>query len=177
MCCKQESQCSNGFMIKHAAQADAAACLRGRYSIDHCLYVAVAYCGSYSAARAERARDAMTAMGISLNAGCFGKLNVGIPLFSCVMPIFRWGPIPCVRARKCQQAALFLLLHTASIKQGSHSPCCLIGPSPPPMSPDLTPHCVTFQNEPLCGAELHAPAGRWPLLHAWWAWPAALWRV
>ena len=86
--------------------------LHGRYSIDHCLYVAVAYCGSYSAGRAERARDAMTAMGISLNAGCFGKLNVGIPLFSCVMPIFRWGPSACVRASASKQGS-FLLLHTA----------------------------------------------------------------
>ncbi|KAK9839811.1 hypothetical protein WJX81_003463 [Elliptochloris bilobata] len=59
------------------------------YSIDHCLYVAVAYCGSYSASRNDRTRDAMTAMGISVNAGCFGKLNVGVPLFSCIMPVFR----------------------------------------------------------------------------------------
>lgn len=60
-----------------------------RWSVDHCLYVATAFCGNYSANRADKTRDAMTAMGISINAGCFGKLNVGIPLFSCVMPVFR----------------------------------------------------------------------------------------
>ena len=100
--------CNNSRFMDILCQADAAACLRGRYSIDHCLYVAVAYCGSYSAGRAERARDAMTAMGISLNAGCFGKLNVGIPLFSCVMPIFRWGP----RRMRAAKQMRVLLLHT-----------------------------------------------------------------
>ena len=37
--------------------------------MDHCLYVATAFCGNYSAKRADKTRDAMTAMGISINAG------------------------------------------------------------------------------------------------------------
>jgi len=61
-----------------------------RYSVDQCLYVAMAYCGSYSQTRGDKTRDALTAMGISINAGSFGMLNVGIALFSCVMPVL--GP-------------------------------------------------------------------------------------
>jgi hypothetical protein len=76
-----------------------------RYSVDQCLYVAMAYCGSYSQTRGGKTRDALTAMGISMNAGSFGMLNVGIALFSCVMPVFR-SARPPARSRLSARCAL-----------------------------------------------------------------------
>ncbi len=94
-----------------------------RYSVDQCLYVAMAYCGSYSATRGDKTRDALTAMGISINAGSFGMLNVGIALFSCVMPVFR-SAHPPARSRLPRE----LCADLPACKRSSLRPWCTSSP-------------------------------------------------
>ncbi len=95
-----------------------------RYSVDQCLYVAMAYCGSYSQTRGDKTRDALTAMGISINAGSFGMLNVGIALFSCVMPVFRSARLPVHSGLLTGRCALIASLHEAVVHMQSVQRAC-----------------------------------------------------
>ncbi|KAK9807022.1 hypothetical protein WJX72_010837 [[Myrmecia] bisecta] len=57
--------------------------------MDYSLYLAEAYVQSHSDKRSERVQDTLTAMGISINAGCLAKFLAGLHLFFCMMLLFR----------------------------------------------------------------------------------------
>jgi len=62
--------------------------------------------------------------GISINAGSFGMLNVGIALFSCVMPVFRSARLPVHSGLLTGRCALIASLHEAVVHMQSVQRAC-----------------------------------------------------